>query len=265
MEGILMLNKGEYSGDILQMKEYNGIIASRTSYDKNYNSAFHYHENPHVTFIVQGGNLETKKGESNIRKSNDVMFYYAGEWHQTTPTDSNTKNLNLELDIDFLVNNNISENQIKEAVTKNFDTSFYIMNMYSELLFNDSFTESSIHSILFKLVTEKNFKNYQSISWCNQLKQILNDEWYVNHNLIDLALRIGVHPVTISKYFPKYFGCTMGSYMRRLRIFHSLKLIKSGNESLTEIAIRCGFADQSHFTRVFKSYTGFNPSSFRNL
>lgn len=258
-----MLNKGQYSGDILQMREYNGIIASRTSYDGNYNSAFHYHENPHITFIVQGGNLETKKGESTIRNSNDVMFYFSGEWHQTKPTNSNTKNLNLEIDTDFLVNNNISENQIKEAVVKKFDTSFYIVNMYAELIFNDELTESSVQSILFNLIADRKSKNYQSIEWCNRLKQVLNDEWYLNHSLTDLSLKTGVHPVTISKYFPKYFGCTIGDYMRRLRISHSLRLIKDNPESLTEIALKCGFADQSHFTRVFKSYTGLNPLTYR--
>jgi AraC-like DNA-binding protein len=32
---------------------------------------------------------------------------------------------------------------------------------------------------------------------------------------------------------------------------------------LSEIAYLTGFSDQSHFTRIFKKYTGKNPSSYK--
>ncbi len=63
-----------------------------------------------------------------------------------------------------------------------------------------------------------------------------------------MATIIGVHPVTISKYFPRYFSCTLGEYMRKLKIEKSLSLIKSPGNSLTNVAYACGFFDQSHFT-----------------
>jgi len=40
-------------------------------------------------------------------------------------------------------------------------------------------------------------------------------------------------------------------------------LLRDGRLSLSDVALSCGFADQSHFTRVFTKLTGLNPSAWR--
>ena len=73
-----------------------------------------------------------------------------------------------------------------------------------------------------------------------------------------------LHPVTLSRQFHNYFSCTLGEYIRKLKIAKAITLIKSTKNPLTEIAYQCGF-DQSHFIRSFKQLTGFLPMSFRKL
>jgi AraC family transcriptional regulator len=73
------------------------------------------------------------------------------------------------------------------------------------------------------------------------------------------------HSITISKHFRKYFSCTLGKYLRKLKVEKSIPLIKNSPMSLTEIALHCGFAEQSHFTRSFKQMTSFLPKDFRNI
>ncbi|MNU55426.1 HTH-type transcriptional activator Btr [compost metagenome] len=262
---VLTLDKGQYSGSIHQWKEYRGLITSKTAYDDQFNTAFHYHEHPHLSFILQGGNVEYRQKETLIRNANEVMFYYSGELHKTLPTDSKTRNLNLEIDTAFLQENHISENQLKQVVENNRDSSLFILKMQSEIHLNDQLTESALHALLFGFITAPELKSYKQIDWCVKLNQLINDNWNEQHNLSDLAMQIGVHPVTISKYFARYFGCTFGEYLRKLRVSKSLPLIKNPAYSLTEIALLCGFADQSHFIRVFKHYTGISPKSYRSL
>lgn len=173
--------------------------------------------------------------------------------------------MNLEIDAAFLLENNISEDQLKQVVENNRDSSLFILKMQSEIHLNDQLTESALHALLFGFITAPELKNYKQIDWCVKLNQLINDNWNKQHNLSDLAMQIGVHPVTISKYFARYFGCTLGEYLRKLRISRSLSLIKNSEDSLTEIALFCGFADQSHFIRVFKHYTGISPKNYRSL
>ena len=72
--------------------------------------------------------------------------------------------------------------------------------------------------------------------WAVKLHELLHDQWDQSHSPDYLSKITNVHPVTISKYFINYFGCAFGEYMRKLKISHSLPLIKSSKYSLTDVA-----------------------------
>ncbi|WP_343604891.1 AraC family transcriptional regulator [Fluviicola sp.] len=262
---VLTLDKGQYSGNIRQWKEYRGLIASKTAYDSDSNPSFHAHEHPHVSFILQGGNIEYRGAESIVRGANEVTFYHSGELHKTLPATEHTRNLNLEIDSAFLDENRFSEDQLKKAIGKNPDSNLFLLRMQSEIHLNDQLTESALHALLFEFVTGLDVKNYREIHWCVKLHELINDRWAEPFHLNELSVELGVHPVTISKHFARYFGCTLSEYVRKLRIQRSLPLIQSREHSLSEIAFLCGFADQSHFIRVFKHYTGMSPKNYRML
>lgn len=101
--------------------------------------------------------------------------------------------------------------------------------------------------------------------WVKLVTDILHDRWNENMLLEELASLTGVHPVTISKFFPKYFRCTLGAYIRKVRIEKATNLILQSQLSLTEVAHHCGFFDQSHFIRVFKEVTGFLPKEYKKI
>lgn len=65
--------------------------------------------------------------------------------------------------------------------------------------------------------------------------------------------------------FPRIFGCTLGEYARQVKIEKAISLIGQSRGSLADIAYECGFADQSHFIRAFKSATGFLPGEFKKI
>lgn len=265
MSDIYHHHKGSYSGNVQQLKEHAGFISSKTTYAENYHTEFHFHENPHLSFILQGGNLEYKKNNICIRNKGEVLFYRSGELHKTIPTNEATKNLNFEIENSFLVENLLSEDVLGYAISDNISSQFFMLKMYRELQLDDTTTDTAIQMLLLDFIKSSGKNRLEKKQWCIQLKELLNDEWNKNHSLAELSLLLGVHPVNISKYFHRYFGCTYGEYVRKLKISNSLSLIKNGSTSLTEIALLCGFADQSHFTRVFKACTGINPKYFQKL
>ncbi|RDC58741.1 helix-turn-helix transcriptional regulator [Adhaeribacter pallidiroseus] len=95
--------------------------------------------------------------------------------------------------------------------------------------------------------------------------EILQDKWNEPVTLPELASLTQVHPVTISKHFTRYFACTLGEYRRKLKVNKSLALLRNPHLSLTDVALECGFADQSHFIRIFKEMTGWLPKHFKKL
>ena len=141
-----------------------------------------------------------------------------------------------------------------------------MLKMYKELLANDNFSETSIQILLLSLVNDSTkLANQKKPKWALSVFEILNDKWNEKLTLNEIINLTQVHPVTISKHFTKHFACTLGEYMRKLKISKSIGLIRNKNCSLTDIAFECGFADQSHFIRTFKDITGWLPKTFQKV
>jgi AraC-like DNA-binding protein len=77
-----------------------------------------------------------------------------------------------------------------------------------------------------------------------------------------VAARYGMSARYMQQLFVQYTGLTPKLYSQINRFQNSLQLVRAGNVSLTSIAYECGYADQSHFIREFKSFTGITPSGY---
>jgi AraC family transcriptional regulator len=63
--------------------------------------------------------------------------------------------------------------------------------------------------------------------------------------------------------FRQEYGCTLGDYLRNLRIGFASRRLATSSAPLAEIALAAGFADQSHFTKAFRRATGMTPVAWR--
>lgn len=70
-----------------------------------------------------------------------------------------------------------------------------------------------------------------------------------------------------SYYFHRIFtaitGETVNFFTNRLRLEKAARLLKYSGDSLTEIALECGFSSSSVFSRSFKQYFGITPRAYR--
>src|SRR3546814_15694485 len=68
-----------------------------------------------------------------------------------------------------------------------------------------------------------------------------------------------------SRAFKTSFGEPPHSYIMRQRIEEAKRLMLEREEALSQIALACGFADQSHFCRSFRRAAGDSPNFWRRL
>jgi AraC-like DNA-binding protein len=64
--------------------------------------------------------------------------------------------------------------------------------------------------------------------------------------------------------FRRTFHVTPQTYLRKLRLWIASRSLVYGGQTLAEVATSCGFADQSHFTRVFRRHFGVTPRAYRD-
>ena len=79
----------------------------------------------------------------------------------------------------------------------------------------------------------------------------------------DLANEVGLSNSQLHREFVSRFDITPNDYIREVRIGVARFLLESEQTPVSEIATRCGFYDQSHLNRSFKSSTGMTPLQYR--
>jgi len=87
---------------------------------------------------------------------------------------------------------------------------------------------------------------------------------YEEISISELARYVRLSKKYLSGLFSKEVGITLSEYIQNEKIEESKCLLGSSNYSILDIATWLGFNDQSHFTRVFKKFTGTTPKKFRD-
>jgi AraC family transcriptional regulator len=102
-------------------------------------------------------------------------------------------------------------------------------------------------------------------AWLARTLAALRDRYRETVRLAELARDAGVHPVHLAQVFRKARGCTVGEFVRRLRVEHACRELVSGCQTLSQIALAAGFADQSHLSRCFRRVMRRSPGQYRRL
>jgi AraC-like DNA-binding protein len=81
--------------------------------------------------------------------------------------------------------------------------------------------------------------------------------------IADLAAHCGFGMRRFHQVFCEAFGETPHRYLQRLRLDTALALLADPRETLTDVALQTGFADQSAFTHAFTRRFGMAPGQWR--
>jgi AraC family transcriptional regulator len=78
-----------------------------------------------------------------------------------------------------------------------------------------------------------------------------------------LATAVGAHRATLAAAFRRHLDRSVGEVVREVRVRHALEALGRTRRPLAEIALDCGFYDQSHMGRLVKRSTGLAPAEVR--
>jgi len=80
-----------------------------------------------------------------------------------------------------------------------------------------------------------------------------------------LAEECGLSPRQFSRSFTRSTGLPPHRWVLERRIEMAKRLLLDPTRSLVDVALACGFASQSHFTRIFSGRVGRSPGSWRRV
>lgn len=99
--------------------------------------------------------------------------------------------------------------------------------------------------------------------WLYDARDLIHARFSEPLGLGEVARSLGLHPAHLARAFKQHFGCTVGSYIRRVRTDFARDQLEGTDKPISEIAALGGFADQSHLTRLFRQSYGTTPRLFR--
>lgn len=262
----ISLMPGQYLAPKCHRFDYNKIQICLTEYPHYQKTGdWHHHKNAMVSFVMQGGNVESRRQTNLERLPGSLNFYHAGEPHKNIYKVFPSKHLSLEVDQSFLDDHCLTEVRLASAMINNPNSKFILLNILNEAIQHDRYTDSVIQSLFLSIVQPLQTLSKAPPNWLKQVKSLLENQWNEWPSLAQLSDSVNVHPVTISSLFNHYYHVTISDFLRILKVEHAIQMIQNSEKPLTEIALECGFSDQSHFTRVFKSKTGFLPARYRRV
>lgn len=83
-------------------------------------------------------------------------------------------------------------------------------------------------------------------------------------SLTDVAKYVNVSPNYLSYIFKHKFGMNFTRYINILKVTYACRLLSTTKLSISEIALKCGFASIRTFNRVFQKEVGATPLQYRN-
>lgn len=176
------------------------------------------------------------------------------------------KNLQRGAELQFLNNYNVSD-----PILENF-----IQIFYQEVLKAGS-SGSNFFEELLKLFCNYYIYNYSNLNallhdhssgsfkreLMAKVDQFILENLEENITIEELAIELNMSKFHFLREFKRYTGNTPYQYIIDAKMSEAQRLLSNSGQSIAEIALALGFADQSHFSNTFKRVIGISPANFR--
>jgi len=104
--------------------------------------------------------------------------------------------------------------------------------------------------------------NNDCLAQIEQLKAYLKENLTADITVNNLALELNANPYTLLRQFKKKVGITPHAYRLNYKVEQAKHYLKKGL-SISDVAFQCGFFDQSHLSRHFKTITTVTPKEYQ--
>ena len=247
-----MRNVSTLHGREVARQEFGGWLLSVTRYERDSSICVHEHEAPYATLIIRGGYEETSGARALQCVAGSIVVHAAGDRHANrfaAPTTClNIHGGRFEL-----------SRLIPAAVAASIAP-----KLQREFQNPDEVSPQIVEALMLELdaLSRRERADDRAPAWLREVRRKIESRFEDPLTVTTLAIEAGVHPTHLARSFRQHYAMTIGEMVRERRVLRAKEQLATGC-SPSAVAMETGFADQSHFTRVFRRATGTTPAAFR--
>lgn len=146
-----------------------------------------------------------------------------------------------------------------------------VRRLVCEFYRDDSLSPVALEGIVLQLLVEAGRDCGRAASsrrvprWLHAARQYAEANCLRSLRHSEIAAVVGVHRIHLAREFRRHYAVTIGEFITQRRLEQACRLLSETEDSLADIAIACGYSDQSHFGAIFRRNIGLTPARFRNV
>jgi AraC family transcriptional regulator len=265
------LPAGSFFGQPHGQQEVAGIVVLESGYRAEQRIPRHEHAAAFFDLIVAGACHENVSRRTRYRDRSSLAFHPAGEvhsshWHGPAPRC-------FHIEIPSALADRVRQFFPIAEQPRHFrggTPNQVAARLHLEFQRMDDLSLMVIEGLTLELLAEAS--RPESIDarqrppgWLHKVQELMRTRFADGLSLQAIADSVGVHPSHLSRVFRRFYGCTVGEYVRGLRIDFACRCLTTSQAPLAQIALAAGFVDQSHFSNAFRRQMGRSPTQFRRL
>ena len=265
------LAEGQYYGCCDASKKAGCLLLSECAYAAGICVPRHTHENPYFIFTLNGGQEEWFDGRERTYVPSTLAFHPAGEMHSERVGANGMRCLHVEFGPEWM--------ERHAAISRFLASGWHFQagrlgwmadSIHREFRGMDDVAPTIIEGLVLEILADASRLRRQESpgerpQWLSQAKDLIRSRFAEPLSLSEVAAAVGVSPVRLARAFRTQFHCSVGEFIRQVRIDLARQTMLSDDRPLADIALAVGFADQAHFARTFKRITGQTPGKFRAI
>jgi AraC family transcriptional regulator len=260
------------SGTAMAMRKLPGFRVIETKYGSGLELPRHYHENAFLSYVVEGPYSESYGGSASVMCQPGTLRYLPpGQKHSNV---FRTGAVCLLVEIEPAALERVAAHTKtleRPGEIQSIVSSWLAQRLYHEFRNGDPIALLSLEGILLEILAEgaRHAGGSGPVRmvplWLRTAREYLESNFLRSLSLAEVSTVAGVHRVHLSREFRRHFAITVGEFLRRKRVEHACHLVSKTNEPLADVAMTCGFSDQSHFSATFRRQVGLTPGRFRQM
>jgi AraC family transcriptional regulator len=270
MSTIWRLQLGEFFGERVQTLCANPFVFTEFRHTDQVDVPLHTHEYAHFALIVDGDYVTSARPASHAGAGAvQLIFNPPGTTHRDHFRSPRGRCFAASIFADQWQRLSAESGPFDDAIAFGASELTVIASrMFREFCNRDAVTSLVLEGLGLELLAYTARRGNSAWrgkppQWFQRAYEMMRDRCCDPITVREIAATVGVHPYHLARVTRTVTGRSPGELLRDYRVQRAASLLSRTTKPIGEIALSCGYSDQSQLTRSFRRAFGATPAAFR--